>query len=63
MDEFGKMAKTNNTIIMPADVSNVNHMIVQVKFNSKTFMILYQSNNNYVFIKGAFYLQEYKSSL
>jgi len=29
VDEFGKLAKTNNTIIMPSDVSNVNAMITQ----------------------------------
>jgi len=29
VSEFGNLAKTNNTVIMPADVSNVNGMIVQ----------------------------------
>lgn len=29
VNEFGKLAKTNNTVIMPADVSNVNSMVVQ----------------------------------
>lgn len=29
VDKFGNLAKTNNTIIMPADVSNVNSMVVQ----------------------------------
>lgn len=29
VEEFGKLAKTNNTVIMPADVSNVNSMVVQ----------------------------------
>ena len=30
VNEFGKLAKTNNTVIMPADVSNINQMVVQV---------------------------------
>lgn len=29
VENFGNLAKTNNTIIMPADVSNVNNMVVQ----------------------------------
>jgi len=29
VEEFGKLAKTNNTIIMPGDVSNINQMVVQ----------------------------------
>lgn len=29
VEEFGKLAKTNNTIIMPSDVSNINSMVVQ----------------------------------
>merc|ERR1719245_1036355 len=29
VEEFGNLAKTNNTVIMPADVSNVNSMVVQ----------------------------------
>jgi len=29
VNEFGKLAKTNNTVIMPADVSNINQMVVQ----------------------------------
>ncbi len=38
VDEFGKLAKTNNTIIMPAEVSNVNSMIVQVRLSFKVFV-------------------------
>jgi hypothetical protein len=40
VEEFGKLAKTNNTVIMPADVSNVNQMIVQVKKICFQFVIL-----------------------
>ncbi|CAF0898349.1 unnamed protein product [Brachionus calyciflorus] len=29
VSEFGKLAKTNNTVIMPSDVSNVNSMVTQ----------------------------------
>ena len=32
--EFGKLAKENNTVIMPSDVSNVNSMVTQVHFSS-----------------------------
>jgi hypothetical protein len=31
VSEFGKLAKTNNTVIMPSDVSNINSMVTQVK--------------------------------
>ena len=50
VDEFGKLAKTNNTIIMPADVSNVNSMIVQVKFSFKSFMFLFHLKNKMLFL-------------
>jgi hypothetical protein len=30
VNEFGKLAKTNNTIIMPSDLSSVNQMVTQV---------------------------------
>jgi len=29
VEEFGKLAKTNNTVIMPSDVSNINAMVTQ----------------------------------
>ena len=30
INEFGKLAKTNNTVIMPSDVSNINSIVTQV---------------------------------
>jgi hypothetical protein len=30
VQEFGNLAKTNNTIILPNDVSNVNQLVTQV---------------------------------
>jgi len=30
VQEFGNLAKTNNTIILPNDVSNVNQLLTQV---------------------------------
>jgi hypothetical protein len=40
VNEFGKLAKTNNTIIMPADVSNINSMVVQVNIKMITTYLL-----------------------
>jgi hypothetical protein len=40
VEKFGNLAKTNNTIIMPADVSNVNNMVVQVKISSSLHLTL-----------------------
>ena len=38
INEFGKLAKENNTVIMPSDVSNVNQMVTQA-------MSIYKSLN------------------
>ena len=32
VQEFGNLAKTNNTIILPNDVSNVNQLVTQVSY-------------------------------
>ncbi len=39
INEFGKLAKENNTVIMPSDVSNVNQMVTQA-------MSIYKSLNS-----------------
>ena len=36
VQEFGKLAKTNNTVIMPSEVSNVNQMVTQAMTIFKT---------------------------
>lgn len=36
VNEFGKLAKTNNTVIMPSDLSNVNSMVTQVNKTKTT---------------------------
>ncbi|RNA16761.1 stomatin mitochondrial [Brachionus plicatilis] len=36
VNEFGKLAKTNNTVIMPGDISNVNSMVTQALSIYKT---------------------------
>ena len=37
VQEFGNLAKTNNTIILPNDVSNVNQLVTQVYMFKKIF--------------------------
>ena len=38
VEEFGKLAKVNNTVIMPSDVSNVNQMVTQVSPKPKYYL-------------------------
>ena len=53
VQEFGNLAKTNNTIILPNDVSNVNQLVTQV-YVFKKFLIKFLISNS--FLKGIFNL-------
>jgi hypothetical protein len=50
INEFGKLAKENNTVIMPSDVSNVNQMVTQAMsiYNSLNLSQKNQTNQTVV---------------
>ncbi len=48
INEFGKLAKHNNTVIMPSDVSNVNQMVTQAMSIYKSLNLSQPTNKNSV---------------